>query len=1007
MGQRVRAFSGSVLALAACAVLVWASAGRAAESAGNKQVLEWAGQRKGLCLHLGCGREGSPGLTADLAAAGTMLVHGLALDDASLDRARAAIQARQLAGRAMAEKIPASPLPYLDNLANLVVVEDLDALKAAGVGLDEVQRVTAPGGSVCALQGGAWKQAVKPRPAEMDEWTHPAHGPDNNWVSADKIAGFPAGLRWQDGVPMNFNLWAACRAFVTAGGRCFTLSTTEEENLAPTLHAKHRKEEYLTARDAFNGLPLWKVNCETTNEGNALNHRNTAPLVADGRRVYAYKKDQVVGLDAATGQVAVTFAVKHPTVRMALLGDVLVCAGWKDKEAKGLWDPWIIKSGEGAVEAFDAATGKAKWSQPWSAQHMLAADGTVYLLLQSPAPQPPPKPAKPDAAKPQPPAGPAPWQRIVALDLPSGQERWRLEHGKLAGEADLQFMAAGQGILSVSSAKAKTVFILAREDGKTLWEIKPCPSPWTPLVEGLLWNGSRKYDPRTGEVKGMLAAGVNSGGCTPSCIVGNGRYVTASRGCGYTDLQPNVGNRSIRYAAVRGGCLEGAVPANGLFYTAQNFCRCAPGQVSGFVAFGPAGTPLTVSDFEGTRPIEKGPAGEADSAGPDLAGWTSFLGDAARSSFAKTKLPEELSAVRTIAVAAPAQGPLADAWRARLTSCISSPVVAGGQVVLALPDAGRVVALDAKTGDVAWSFQAGSRIDSPPTLYRGLCVFGSRDGWVYALRRTDGKLAWRTRAAPRERRMVAFGQVESVWPACGSVMARDGVLYVTAGRTTESDGGLAMLALEPAGGQPKWAKQIGSGPARVNDIPAWRDGRIAVNHMEFQAGDGTPAKAAAKVKPVKSVGLEGLIDGTWARLGMRRSGAQAYGATVAEMLAWNDKTLFAYDAQARNCYAMPAQAARTATRPAKEDCLWRLGMGPDQTACAMAACENALLLGGTKYDPKAQTVSGFVMVISPENGKKLAEIALEAPPVYQGIAIADGGAYVALQNGKVVWLGSR
>ena len=43
---------------------------------------------------------------------------------------------------------------------------------------------------------------------------------------------------------------------------------------------------------------------------------------------------------------------------------------------------------------------------------------------------------------------------------------------------------------------------------------------------------------------------------------------------------------------------------------------------------------------------------------------------------------------------------------------------------------------------------AGGRIDTPPTIADGLCLFGSHDGWVYCLRAADGRLAWRFRAAP-------------------------------------------------------------------------------------------------------------------------------------------------------------------------------------------------------------------------------------------------------------------
>ena len=57
-------------------------------------------------------------------------------------------------------------------------------------------------------------------------------------------------------------------------------------------------------------------------------------------------------------------------------------------------------------------------------------------------------------------------------------------------------------------------------------------------------------------------------------------------------------------------------------------------------------------------------------------------------------------------------------------------------------------------GRKVWEYAAGGRIDSPPTIYQGLVLFGCRDGWVYCLRMSDGAVAWRFRAAPRDRLVV-------------------------------------------------------------------------------------------------------------------------------------------------------------------------------------------------------------------------------------------------------------
>jgi len=108
-----------------------------------QEVLKSAGLDAGLCVHLGCGQAKTVALTADLAAGSRLLVHGLALDDASLARARQPIDAKGLNGRAMVERASVAPLPYLPDLANLVVIEDFDALAGAGLTMDEVNRVVA------------------------------------------------------------------------------------------------------------------------------------------------------------------------------------------------------------------------------------------------------------------------------------------------------------------------------------------------------------------------------------------------------------------------------------------------------------------------------------------------------------------------------------------------------------------------------------------------------------------------------------------------------------------------------------------------------------------------------------------------------------------------------------------------------------------------------------------------------------------------------------------------
>jgi hypothetical protein len=132
---------------------------------------------------------------------------------------------------------------------------------------------------------------------------------------------------------------------------------------------------------------------------------------------------------------------------------------------------------------------------------------------------------------------------------------------------------------------------------------------------------------------------------------------------------------------------------------------------------------------------------------------------------------------------------------------LTPPVAADGRIVVAEPDAHTVHAIRARDGQPLWSYVADGRVDSPPTLYQGLCLFGCADGQVYCLSAADGQLVWRFHAAPEPREICVMGQVESAWPVHGSVLVRDDRVYCTAGRSSYLDGGIYLYALEPRTGQ--------------------------------------------------------------------------------------------------------------------------------------------------------------------------------------------------------------
>ncbi len=119
-----------------------------------------------------------------------------------------------------------------------------------------------------------------------------------------------------------------------------------------------------------------------------------------------------------------------------------------------------------------------------------------------------------------------------------------------------------------------------------------------------------------------------------------------------------------------------------------------------------------------------------------------------------------------------------------------------------------VFALDSSSGDILWRFTAGGRVDSSPTLYKGLVLFGCTDGWAYCLRLTDGALVWRYLVAPDERQLMAFQQLESVWPVHGSLLVHNDTVYCLAGRNMFFDGGLRLALLDPVSGHERAAHRL-------------------------------------------------------------------------------------------------------------------------------------------------------------------------------------------------------
>jgi hypothetical protein len=151
------------------------------------KILAESGVTGGFVVHLGVG---NGELTSLLRASDSIQVQGLDRDPIRVKAAREKIRAFGNYGNVAVERLEGKQLPYVDNLVNLMVIEDLGDLD-----WEEVMRVLVPNG-VAYLKGpdGTWKKSVKPRPKNIDEWSHYLHDATGNSVAHDEVVAPPRHL---------------------------------------------------------------------------------------------------------------------------------------------------------------------------------------------------------------------------------------------------------------------------------------------------------------------------------------------------------------------------------------------------------------------------------------------------------------------------------------------------------------------------------------------------------------------------------------------------------------------------------------------------------------------------------------------------------------------------------------------------------------------------------------------------------------------------------------------
>ena len=860
---------------------------------------------------------------------------------------------------------------------------------------------------------GAWLSARKPRPEAMDHWTHPRHSAAGNPVSRDTAVGPPRRVRWVVGPPAEYPV----AEMVSTGGRNFYGAAL--------------------ARDGFNGLRLWGRDLTRPDDTSPYLLRRLArevpPPVAADPYLFAISGGVLSAVDAATGQTVRQYpAAGKPSFFLHENGTLVVVS-------------------EETVRALEVGTGRLVWEYASAEpRHLVAGDGVLGLVQ-----------GRVRRGEPS---------ELIALELATGQVRWKRSGVDWADRVSRCVYHRGFLAYEISTfsddGPGNSLHLVCAADGRLQWDQDVLPGmnharqSRAMFVDHRLWmlHGGRiglagtrdsepfrcsAFDPATGErlVTHEAATMTN---CFPP--VATARYLLSGR-LDLTDLATGEldANRITKGAC---GREYGWVPANGLIYVMPKHCVCWP-MLRGYAALAP-GRPggdeiaqrepdangIVVQRF--SEPPAEG-AEEGDEA------WPSYRRDAWRSGSTTAEGPAKLDVFWTAALGGvPAESPVADDWREDPFSKgpITSPVVAGGTVFVARPHAHEVVAMDAGSGTVRWRFTASGRVDTAPTIHGGLCLFGAKSGWVYALRADDGRLVWRLQAAPLEERIVAYGQLESPWPVPGSILVTDGTAYFAAGRQSFADGGIRVFAVDPRSGNVRWVQ-------RLNDVPQskeephfygcsalefdnfdllHREGdRVAMARWMFDRSNGQMSvdrwSAFAKLNTGGGSAMVPRSFWSYAPRNQRRTPCHT---AHRPLVAFRDHVLlgclqdrrtvfrrdFAFeDGEQFNTRWITGWAASAMSREGQmpwpnhrlaEKASWQIDVfdaaQDAQTIDAFVLAGQRLYLAGSR---------GALRVMSIADGKPLNQGELPAAPVWDAMAIAGGRLFVSLTDGSLVCLGEQ